>query len=243
MATVDLIRVKKQVISLIGANERDAISGLRVYSGNSGDEAFLSAEIDTAISYALLEVMAAVCGTDGSPLRGAFVTNTAVNHGEPLPQHYGTPGVPKITPFTGATFTISGVRKSVEEISSYRNNPIVFGSKRLYSDFNHNQNANGQASSLAGYYSIVEGVLYYTGQSAVIPLAVFDESSEDLLPDSVEPTIAALAVGNLAKDGTISEKFSEWFQRGEMQLNLIRNGEVPTPSVKPTIGARDRGTK
>ncbi|HEX8637574.1 MAG TPA: hypothetical protein VF692_05895, partial [Pyrinomonadaceae bacterium] len=63
--------IKKQIISLLDANERN-VDGTRKYSLVSGDEGFISDEIDTAINYALRDIMRAVCETEGHSNRGAF---------------------------------------------------------------------------------------------------------------------------------------------------------------------------
>ena len=233
--------IKEQIISLLNANQRT--SGNRVYSTTSGDSGFLGAEIDTAIVHAKLCVKQAICETDGHGLRSAFISNVTVAHGDPLPKHYGTPGVPIITPYDGAANTLRGVRKSYEEIDSYRRNPIVL-TQKLYGDLNHDeQSEQGEASPIAGYYAFVEGHFYFTGFTAEIPLADFSESDGITLPDSTDSAVVFTALSKLAKDGTVSEKFGEWARMSAAELNMIRTGLMAVPSIKPTLGTRDRGTK
>lgn len=241
---IDDVRVKQQIISLLNANER-AIDGTRVYSLVSGDDGFIGSEIDTAVDYAKMNALRVLANED-STLREGFIRFVEVAHGTALPAHYGAHGVPRITPYDGAEakFIKEGVRKSVEEIASYRENPEVLATAKLYSDFDHDQSGDGGfPSPLAGFYSVVENVFYFTGVSAVVPLAQILDGDEDLIPAEVEPAICFLALGKLAKDGTISEKFAEWNALGIAELNLIRNGSSPAPSIKPTVGNRDRGTK
>lgn len=241
---IDNARTKKQILSLLNANERDTL-GARLYSVNSGDEGFIGAEIDTAIEYAKMLVKEALA-SDNSLHRGAFIVDTPVAHGTALPSHYGTHGIPKITPYLNAPASMvrTGTRKSVEEITSYRENSIILNSRKLYSDIDHDQPGYGDApSSLAGFYSVVEDVLYFTGYSAVVPLAVITGASDAFIPAEKESVVQAIALGKLAKDGTVSEKFGEWMQMGNMELSLIRTGESAAPSIKPTVGSRDSGTK
>lgn len=244
---IDFLRVKRQIISLLNANATDA-NGFPLYSEALGDEGYLSGEIDTGIDYAAFAVMEAICSTDGHSLRSAFIRFAQCQNSMPLPIHYGTHGTPVITPFefAGDKQKKQGVRKSVEEIASYRENPVVASMGNLYSEIDHDQpdgNGNG-ASPLSGFYAVVEGIFYFTGFSAVVPLAqILSIADKILIPDSKEAAIVHIAIGKLAKDGSISEKFSEHAQMGQMELNLIRTGESSAPSIKPTVGNRNTGTK
>lgn len=314
-------RIKKQIISLLDANERN-ISGVRIYSTTVGDEGFLSEEFDTAIAFACLEVMKAICESDSNPGRTDFISLVAVNHGAQIPFHYGPAGVPVITPFSptktvsdaeltinsttvtsataeftaedeGKAITLTkgiysmettidafideetieladpwtelsdtdvtleyavnhlpyakeGTRKSYEDVVSYRENPVIGAFGRLYGDGLHNEpnpENTTQASPLAGFYAIVNERFYFTGYSAQIPLALFSESDYDKIPASYEATVMKLAFGYLAKDGTLSDKFSQYHNLGLHDLVAIRSGELTVPSIKPVYGARDKGTK
>lgn len=240
---LDSQRVKKQIISLLSANERNG-TGVLQYSTNLGDEGYLSGEIDTAIIYAKLDVMRAICETDGHPSRSPFVSDTPVNHAEQLPMHYGSPGVPLITPFDGAEYVLPGTRKSYEQIISYRNNENAGGLGGIYGEFAHDVSIDGGgASKLAGYFAIVENVFYFTGFSAKLPLADFEENDGQDIPDAFEPSIVRLSLGNLAKDGTISEKYAFYAEQGLRDLASIRTGEISVPNLKPSVGTRDIGTK
>lgn len=242
---IDFLRVKRQIISLLNANQTDA-NGFALYLETVGDEGYLSAEIDTAIDYAAYSVMEAICSTDGHSLRSEFIRYVVCQNSMPLPAHHGTHGTPVITPFEFAEDRQKkqGVRKSVEEIASYRENPVIGNMGNLYSEFDHDQPDGSGASPLSGFYAVVEGIFYFTGFSAVVPLAqILASADRNLIPGSKEAAIVHIAIGKLAKDGSISEKFSEHAQMGQMELNLIRTGESSAPSIKPTIGNRNTGTK
>lgn len=240
---IDFTRIKKQIISLLSANERSG-SGVLQYSTNLGDEGYLSGEIDTAIIYAQLDIMRTICETDGHPSRSAFVSDTPVNHAEQLPHHYGSPGVPLIIPFDGAEYVLPGTRKSYEQIISYRNNENARGLGGIYGDFAHDVAMDGGgASKLAGFFAIVENTFYFTGFSATLPLADFEENDGQDISDAFEPAIVRLALGNLAKDGTISEKYAFYAEQGLRDLAGIRTGAISVPNLKPTVGTRDIGTK
>lgn len=235
-------KVKKQIISLLDINKRNG-SYERQYSLNIGDEGWIPDEINTAVDFACIEVCRTICETHGHSERGTFVSNESVTYGAELPSHIGDAGIPIITPYTGAN-TILGRRKSYEEIDSYRRNPETDWGK-VYGDVNHDQEDGGKPSPLAGFYAIVDNRFYFTGLSATVPLAIADNTSTtiDKTPLSYEPTVLKLAMGNLAKDGTISSKFGYFLQLGMTDLKTIKEGKLSVPSVKSTIGTRDIGTK
>lgn len=232
--SVDLDLAKKQVVSLLNANTRTL--GVASYSTTPGDLGWLAEEIDTAVDGAALATLQAAC--EGvHPARQAFIVNTTVTHAAALPLHYGAIGVPVITPYDGAAFTIQGVRKSVDDISAYRINE-----SNIYGSVAHNLANGTKASQLAGYYAHVNGIFYFTGFSCVVPLAILTRSSTTSVPDVFEPTIIKLAMGSLAKDGAASDNFSYFQQLGMTDLNTIRAGGNPPP-VNATEGQKDIGTR
>lgn len=236
MATLDTI--KKQVIALLNLASRDS-DGIPTYGTTLSDNLYADDEIDRAVQSAVTEIMKAICETDGHPQRSLFITSGAtLTHGAVLPDHYGSIGVPRITPYSGATFTISGKVKSVEEISAYRANP-----DHLYSLKDHNEADGVMPSKLAGFYAIDGQTFYFTGHSAVADIATFTEGSYALLPDTYHPLGIDLAIANLRKDGDSSDIFSSYEQRAIAGLALIRSQGDDQPSQKKTIGARDTGLK
>jgi hypothetical protein len=235
-------RIKSQIISLLGINARGN-TGVKIYGTEIGDEAYLSDQIDTAIEYAKLEVGEAIADTDGHSDTFIFVSNVAVAHGAQIPAHKGLHGVPRITPFEDADYTIEGRTNSYEKIDAYRRNPEFRGEK-LYGEFNHDEpDDGGRASKLAGFFAVVQNILYYTGFSAEIPLKTVTLAKVNNLSSEYEPKIADIAIGKLYMDGSISEIFSHYQQLGLMRLNQIRTGEITAPSTKPALGTRDVGTK
>jgi hypothetical protein len=166
----DLDIVKKQVISLMGLAVRDS-AGAPTYSTAMGDTTYHADELTRACQSAVTRIMQAICETEGHPLRSLFTTTTTLTHEAQLPEHYGPIGVPRITPYSGAGYTLTGKRKSVEEIQSYRANP-----NHRYSTVAHNVAKSGAPSKLAGFYGIDGETFYFTGFGAVSDLAIFQES-------------------------------------------------------------------
>jgi hypothetical protein len=234
---IDIAKIKKQVIALLNINVRDA-AGVPEWTDSIGDDAYLSEELDESIQNACLAVIQAICETDGHPQRYLFVTNTAVTHGSPLPTHFGTIGVPVITPFTAASFTINGVRKSYEDIDAFRRNP-----SNIYGAAAHNVATSGAADRKAGYFAIVNAHFYFTGFSATIPLASFNLTSIALLSEAYEPTIIKLAIGSNQKLGMESDICSYYQGLGNQDMALIRSGFQSVPSIDPLKGTKDRGTR
>lgn len=229
---VNLDTCKSQVVSLLNANTRT--NGVASYATTVGDLGWLAEEIDTAVDGAAMAVLQAAC--EGvHPARQGFIVNTSVTHGSALPLHYGAIGVPVITPYSGASFTLQGVRKSVDDISAYRINE-----SNIYGTVAHNAANGTKASQLAGYYAHVNGIFYFTGYSCVVPLAILTRASITSVPDVFEPTIIKLAMGNLAKDGANSDNFSYFGTLGLADLEMIRSGGNPPP-INPTAGKKDHG--
>lgn len=230
---VDLTRVKRQVIQTLNAGTRNS-SGVGTYNVTVADKGYLSEEIDTAIREACISVMQAICETDGHPARTSFLSLESVTHASVIPEHHGEIGVPVITPYSGASATLLGTRKSYEDVQAYRANP-----NNIYDTIAHNL----QGSSLAGYYATVGNYIYFTGHSAQVPLANFEADDDDLIPDAFEPAVIKLSLGYMAKDGAASDIFSYYLDLGQQDLGIIRSGGQQVPNIKPTGGVQDRGTR
>jgi hypothetical protein len=235
----DLDIPKTQAIALLGLAVRDT-SGLPTYSTALGDNTYATEEIDRAAQDGVTDIMRAICETDGHGDRYLFTASTALTHGEALPAHIGSIGVPRITPFSGATFTIVGKRASIEEISAWRQNL-----NDRYSLTAHDQSNNGAQSKLAGKYAIdaAPKVIYFTGFSAEADITNFAEEDYELLPDRFYSLTAQLLIAHLRKDGDVSDIFSDNVQMGTAGLAMIRGQQIDQPSIKKTIGTKDVGTK
>lgn len=233
----DLDICTKQTIALLGLAVRDG-SGTPEYSTSLGDSSYASEELDRAAQSAATEIIRAIVETDGHGHRYLFTTPTVLTHEGQLPEHYGSIGVPRITPYSGAAYTLVGKRKSVEEISAYRANP-----NNYYCATDHDQESDNFHSKLAGFYAIEGQTFYFTGFSAVADLAKFIESNYTVLPDAYYPLATALQIANLKKDGDVSDIFTYYAQLATQGLNAIRKGEMDQPSLKKTVGTRDSGAK
>ncbi|MBS1793672.1 MAG: hypothetical protein JSS81_07455 [Acidobacteria bacterium] len=229
----DLDTVKKQAIALMNLSTRN-LDGTPVYSTALGDTSYGASEIARGAQNAATSIMRAICETDGHPHRYFFDTILTLTHQEKIPDHYGSIGVPRITPYSGAGYALTGKRKSVEEILSYRANPNYYYSKIAH---------DAAGSKLAGYYAIENNIFYFTGFSADAAGAVFTESSYTALPDSYYPLAIELTIAALKKDGDLSDIFAYYERRSMEGLQVVRAQGTDQPSPKKTIGRRDSGDK
>lgn len=234
----DLNIPKKQTIALLGLAVRNSTTNIPTYSTALGDTSYATEELDRAGQSAASEVMKAICETDGHPHRALFTAPQSLTHASQLPGHFGSIGVPRITPFAAANYAIIGKRKSIEEISAYRHNP-----SHMYSPIDHDQPNGATHSKLAGFYAIDGETIYFTGFSAVSDIANFQESDYTLLPEMYYPIATDLQIAKLKKDGDLSDIFSYYEQQAMFGLKLIREKVMDHPSLKKTIGSRDSGQK
>lgn len=237
MGFIDLEQVKKQVIAILNLAIRDA-SGVPSYTSTvaGGDTSYSDEEIERASYNGVCDIMRTICETDGHHHRPLFTTATALTNGAVIPSHLGSPGVPRITPYSAATYTIVGKPKSMEEVTSYRAN---VGNR--YSTIAH----DAAGSKLAGYYAIDPStqVIYFTGFSASADLATFSETDYTNLPDLYYPNAIALAIMHLKKDGDESDVFNHYTNIGMNGLASIAGKERDQPRPKRAAGNRDSGLK
>jgi hypothetical protein len=231
--------VQSQVIAILGLASRNTGTNVPVYDSTTlGDQTYALNEIARSVTSAGTRIMEAICQTEGHEHRSLFTTSVVLTHGAVIPPHYGPIGVPEITPYSGATYTIKGKLKSVEEVVAYRNNVNL-----RFSKIPHNLASGSSHSKLAGFYALDNDNVYFTGNSAVSMLANFAEANSNLLPDSYHPLAIDLAIAGLKKDGDVSDIFAVYEQRGEAGLALIRAQKQAQPSLSKTIGTRDSGAK
>jgi hypothetical protein len=232
--------VQSQVIATLGLASRNTGTNVPVYDSTTlGDQTYALSEIARSVTSAATRIMEAICQTEGHEHRSLFTASVVLTHGAVIPPHYGPIGVPEITPYPGANYTIKGKLKSVEEVVAYRNNVNY-----RYSKIKHNVASGSRThSKLAGFYALDNDSVYFTGNSAVSMLANFAEANSNLLPDSYHPLAIDLAIAGLKKDGDVSDIFAVYEQRGEAGLALIRAQKQAQPSLSKTIGTRDSGAK
>lgn len=216
-----------------------ATDGTPTYSTALGDSSYADAEIDRAIQSAITTIMQAICESEGHPLRSLFTSPATLTNESQMPKHFGPIGVPRITPYSGATYTLAGKRKSIEEISAYRANP-----NNYYCETDHDQEGvDNFHSKLAGFYAIDGQLFAFTGFSAVADLADFDEADYTVLPDTRYPIAIDLSIAKLKKDGDVSDIFDYYMQQGMTEIAWIKDAQQAQPSMQKTIGTRDSGTK
>lgn len=214
----DVVKIKDQIKAILGISEEAA--GVKVYSSTVlGDADWLNGEIDRGIVEAQYIVAEEYCRATNPKLRSAFLQTATPTSGNPLPNHYGEISKIAVVPYSGGT-ALKAVLKSAAEIASYRANP---GS--LHSAVAHNASeeifGNTYPSCISAFYAIDEDIFTFTGFSASFQYADFTGVDLDDYPVSSEVPITHIAVGVLAKDGTISEKFAEHYQIGMNILNGV----------------------
>jgi hypothetical protein len=229
-----LTRITDQVTALLNASTRGA-DGTPVYSSVVGDKARSANEISASCYNAAMQVARAVCETDSHPFRSEFIESVALDHSEPVPFHYGDISIPEIIPYSGAGFTMKGVKCPYDRIESYRRNR-----SNIYSPVAHNASDNGQASPIAGFYDNVNGIFYFTGYQASMLVALFDRTDVfDKLSDALEPVVIKVALGLSAKEGDTSDGlFQAWAVQGSNDLNEIRGGATAFQPVDMAVEAR-----
>lgn len=232
--------ITSQVIGLLNLSPRDT-AGVPVYTTSitGGDTIYAQGEIDQAVTNALLSFMRAICETDGHPDRALFVQPDVMLHGQTLPDHYGSIGVPRITPYSGAGYKLGGHRKTVEEIQAYRANPNGY-----YSAVAHNASANGMPSKLAGHYAVDEAaqVFHFTGFQAEADIAYFTITDLPNLPETYSQGVTSLAIANLSKDGNVTDIFAAHANIAAHELERIRQKQSDQPSLRKQVGTRESGT-
>lgn len=232
--SADLTRVQTLVTALLNANTR-ATDGTPSFTTAVGDKSRSQAEIAETCLEAALVTARYACESDSSPFRTAFISNVAVTHGSPIPFHYGDSSVPIITPYAGASFTLKGVRKAYDRIEAYRRND-----NNIYSDIAHDASDSGLASDLAGFYDIVNGIFYFTGYSATMPIATFTRSDVfSKLDEGIEPVIVKVALSMSKKDGDSSDGiFASWTQEAQNDLDRMKAGASAFQPIDEALTAR-----
>jgi hypothetical protein len=216
----DLTKITKQVLDLLNANSYDS-GGVKEYSATSGDEDFLDGAVARAIEEAKIIAAERICLSDNSTLKTPFIqSDEDIEHGDLIPIHYGNVFNVKITPYSGATNVIRGQKRTSAQIGDYRSNP-----DNMYGQIAHDEEdttfENPTPSQLAGFYSDEHNLFEFTGESATISYADFTNVALSSYPVSLEVPITHIAVGLLAKDGSVSNKFGE-----HMQIGLGLLGDV-----------------
>jgi hypothetical protein len=214
----DVVKIKDQIKAILGVSQITA--GVKVYSSTVvGDADWLNGEIDRAIVEAQYIVAEAFCRATNPKLRSAFLQTATPTSGDAIPNHYGEISKIAIVPYSGAA-ALKGVRKSAAEIASYRANI-----SKIHSAVDHNVSEDvfgaTYPSCISGQYAIDEDIFTFTGFSATYKYADFSSTALSSYPVSSEVPITHIAIGLLAKDGTISEKFGEHLQIGMSVLNEV----------------------
>lgn len=219
----EINKITKQVIDLLNANSYDG-SGVKQYSTTSGDEDFLIDAISRAIEEARIIVSEKICLAENSTLKQVFTqSNQAIAHGALIPTHYGQIFNIKIVPYDGAD-PMEGQKRNSSLINSYRRNP-----DNIYGQTAHDEADESfetpVPSQLAGFYSDDHNLFEFTGDSATISYTDFTNVALASYPVSLEVPITHIAVGVMAKDGTVSDKFGEHLNLGLSLLgDVIKDG-------------------
>lgn len=242
-----------QVTQILNAGIKDS-SGNAEFSDEIGDPLYSKEEILNNCINAGEMVLLAILETDGHPQRSAFMENVEVDYKAAIPIGFGSFGTPEITPYENAPYTVAGVELSPEEIESYRQNP-----RRIYCAVNHDQSYPApedepdtvrEASDIAGFYAVDGLKFYFTGFSAIVPVARFDrediyKSSDKTskIPEGFHSTVVKLAAGLSGKDGMLSDIAGFYNRQGLTDLALIRGGKEIIPKIVQYQNSRGTGAQ
>jgi hypothetical protein len=206
-------------------------------------------DVEALLGTAALEVIKAVANDPTNSYFGSLTTLVDVTNGSFLPQYEGEPGIPLIVPYPGAE-PRSGIPADPDEIDSYREDLVTGPYRALYSGAVDAQavaynapTAMGRVSPTACRYSIVNGQIKFTGDTAQIPLVqlgVTDgPSAIAKVPTAYEPTLLRLVISWC---GQPWDKFYPICLRMALEANqdlaMIRAGKPMVPPISPTVLAQ-----
>lgn len=198
--SVDLTVAQKRVTALLNANAKNA-DGSMVYSTAVADDRRHATEILDNVTEAALVVLRAIAETPSNGNRNSLMADSAeIVHRGRIPDHIGPIGVVKIQAFADDEFK-PGLKRPAHEIESYRTNANSF-----YAETAHDQqDENGFASPLAGFWDVLADELFYTGSSARVPVANFTRAdAATKVPDAYEDVVVALGFSLSVKTGDIN---------------------------------------
>ena len=199
---------------------------------------------------ASVEVLKAVASNPNNSYFSSLTELVDVANGAQLPAYEGEPGIPLIVPFPGAE-PRAGIPADPDEIDSYRHDLVTGPYRALYSGSVDAKAVAcdaptklGRVSPTACRYSIVNGRLTFTGDTAQVPIVKPFDSSDpntavDQVPSAYEPSVLRLV---LSWVGQPWDKFYPICLRMEVEarndLNLIRAGKPVVPPFSPTMMAQ-----
>lgn len=191
----------------------------------------------TAISEAWREasmmIARAIVANPNHPHRNVFIsgTPTTLTHQAELPDMSGEMDNIEIQLYNGGAWT-TGTPRTVQQIESYRLNP-----SNLYGVAH-----TTEGSPLAGYYSIQNGRVYFTGYAARGYFPLIDRTTcSALIPGEYEDTGVKLGIGLSIKEGDNLAPIGQfYYQAGLNDLASITNlGAIqPMPTVAAARAAR-----
>lgn len=156
---------------------RSVLNAAGTWSGAIDDPRRFDEVIVKSRIYGTLEVVKAIARNPQHGLWGALAEYIDVEHNDLLPAHLGAHGIPQITLACGCSEERIGVEADPDEIDSYRNDSLGLHTRICGETVAHDcADSNGMPSPVAGYYSIVNGQLKFTGSSAEVPMIRFDEA-------------------------------------------------------------------
>lgn len=209
--------------------------------GGSTDDDRRSAEaITKSRKWASLEVIKAIATNPQHGYWGQLAEYLDVDHNDFLPDHVGTHGIPQITPFANAQ-PIIGKEADPDEVDSYRNDTHGLYTRIAGETVLHDQaDSNGMASPVAGFYSIVNNQIKFTGYECAVPVIQIDEELVDTLtPNAFLPTVVKLAVFmNLKEGDNLAPIAGQMHEAGQRDLAAIAAGSMSVSPVSDVMQAQ-----
>lgn len=221
----------KDILNAATAGYGAAIDNLKYTAG-----AITAARIGSGV-----EVLRALAANPQNGYHGSLSTPITVTHNQFLPGHDGEPGIPLIVPFAGAAAR-AGVPAAPDEIDSYRDDAtLALYTGALDGGTPHDQaDPQGMPSAISCRYSIINGLIKFTGLSCQIPLIQLTrEMANTGVPEVFEPTLIKLSIPKLVKEGDNVYLFArEYYAMGREDLQEIMRGAMKVRPAPPIVTAQ-----
>lgn len=187
---------------------------------------------------ATMELYDAIASNPQHGFWGVLATDVDVDHNDLLPEHLGQVGIPMIYTHEDAEDPVEGVPADPDEIDSWRSDTLGLHSKLCGEIVAHDAvDDNEMPSPLAGYYSLVNSRIKFTGYACEIPMVQITVAQvETKTPVPFMHTIAKLAPLYHFKEGdNLPATANALIQAGRQDLERIRAGAMNVSPVSDIV--------
>jgi hypothetical protein len=208
------------------------------WGGAINDARRSSSAVTRARTMATMAVVDAIAKNPQHGLWGALATKVPVGHNQFLPAHTGAIGIPIVS--FGAGDEREGQEADPIDIDAWRND-----TRGLYTTVNgrivphYALDQNGMPSPVAGFYSIVNKRLKFTGAGCRVPMIQYKESDVAAkTPEFALATIVKLSIQyNLKEGDNLLPLGQALISSGESDLQAIEAGAMSVSPVSAIMEA------